>query len=139
MLTLHRGTAIIVVHSAPCTAPVGSVGGSEPAPSVSGMLRALNGPDDRQGRPSAYLVPWRVERIHESHPLVTNVGADTLDFVRVFVHAAGARPATESWGQMVPGETAELCLCEVDVDDAVVTIAWFRPCEGEEYVWRFVM
>jgi hypothetical protein len=38
---------------------------------------------------------------------------------------------------MLPGESAELCLCACDPDDVVATIAWFRPEDGGEYVWRF--
>lgn len=100
------------------------------------MFRAL-GPDDSP-RSLAYRVPWRVDRIYDTHPLVTNAGRTVLDFVRVFIeHPPGA--ATEHWGQMPPGATAELCLCDADPDDTIVTIAWFRPDDGEEYLWRFVM
>ena len=100
------------------------------------MLYALD-PDDTPSR--AYPVPWRVDRIHESHPLVTNASDTALDFVRVFIDTARTPAMTESWGQMMPGETAELCLCEVDPDNAVVTVAWFLPDTGTEYIWRFVM
>lgn len=100
------------------------------------MLRALD--PDESLPPTAYRVPWRVDRIYDRHPLVTNVGAVPLDFVRVFTDL-GATAATEHWGQMPPGDTAELCLCDADPDRTVVTIAWFRPDDGEEYLWRFVM
>lgn len=42
------------------------------------------------------------------------------------------------WGQVVPDEAIDLCLCAADADDVVVAIAWFRPVTGVEYVWRFV-
>ncbi len=100
------------------------------------MLRALE-PDESRPLP-AYPVPWRVDRLFGSHPLVTNVSDEPADFVRVFVES-GRDAATAHWGQLVPGETAELCLCDVDPDDATVTLAWFRPETGVEYVWRFVM
>lgn len=103
------------------------------------MLRALNAPDDRPRRPAAYRVPWSVQRVLDTHPLVTNAGSQALDVVRVFVHSGGAPPATESWGRVLPGETVEICLCAVDPGDAVVTIAWYRPDDGVEYVWRFVV
>lgn len=99
------------------------------------MLRALD-PDEPRP-PLAYRVPWRVDRADERHPLVTNSSPVTLDFVRVFTDAGPS--TTEHWGQMPPGDTAELCLCDADPDSAVVTIAWFRPDDGEEYLWRFVM
>ena len=38
---------------------------------------------------------------------------------------------------MMPGESAELCLCALDPDDCIVTVAWFRPHDGREYVWRY--
>jgi hypothetical protein len=101
------------------------------------MLRALNTPDGRPRRPRAYRVPWVVDRPFDLHPLVTNAGAQPADFVRVFIHAAGTAGTTEHWGQMLPGESAELCLC--DGSGAVVTIAWFRPEDGGEYVWRFAV
>lgn len=100
------------------------------------MLRALD-PDESRP-PLAYRVPWRVDRVYDRHPLVTNAGADAADFVRAFVDLGGAT-ATEHWGQMLPGDTAELCLCEADPDDTVVTLSWFRPDDGDEYIWRFVM
>lgn len=100
------------------------------------MLRAIE--PDEPLPPLAYRVPWRVDRIYDRHPLVTNAGAAALDFVRVFA-AHGTVSTTEHWGQMPPGDTAEMCLCDADPDDTVVTIAWFRPDDGEEYVWRFVM
>ncbi|WP_203579809.1 hypothetical protein [Microbacterium hibisci] len=100
------------------------------------MLRALD-PDDPRP-PLAYRVPWRVDCLYDRHPLVTNAGAVALDFVRVFVEH-GSMSTTEHWGQMPPGDTAELCLCEAEPDDTVVTLAWFRPDDGAEYLWRFVM
>lgn len=83
-------------------------------------------------------MPWRVDRIYDRHPLITNAGARTLDFVRAFIDLGGAT-TTEHWGQMLPGETSELCLCDADPDNTVVTLSWFRPDDGEEYLWRFVM
>lgn len=103
------------------------------------MLRALNAPDDRPRRPAAYRVPWRIDRLFESHPLVTNAGDEAAELVRVFVHDPDARPVIETWGTMLPGDTSEVCLCDVDLDDAVVTIAWFRPGDDDEFVWRFVL
>lgn len=100
------------------------------------MLRALD-PDEARP-PTAYRVPWRVERLDPRHPLVTNDSGAPVDFVRVFVDS-GRAAATEHWGQMLAGDTAELCLCDADLDEVLVTIAWFRPEDGVEYVWRFTM
>lgn len=108
------------------------------------MLRAIT--DDDCPPPAAYRVPWRVERLRGPHPIVINEGAAAADFVRVFV--ATSRPLrdladtspdvdTLHWGQMLPGESAELCLCACDPDSVSATIAWFRPDDGTEYVWRF--
>ena len=99
------------------------------------MLRVL----DPEDRPSAYRVPWRVDRVYDTHPLVTNASTSAVDFVRVFVDSGRFAPETELWGQMLPGETAELCLCDHDPADVVVTLGWFRPETGLEYVWRFVL
>jgi hypothetical protein len=99
------------------------------------MLRVL----DPEDLPSAYRVPWRVDRAYDTHPLVTNAGDSAVDFVRVFVDSGRFAPETEFWGQMLPGETAELCLCDHDPADVVVTLGWFRPETGVEYVWRFVV
>jgi hypothetical protein len=77
--------------------------------------------------------------VYGTHPLITNDGSTAVDFVRVFVSTARFAPDTEFWGQMLPGETAELCLCDHDPDDVVVTLGWFRPETGVEYVWRFVV
>ena len=99
-------------------------------------------PRGARSRERAYLVPWHVERLHDSHSLVPNAGATPLDVVRVFVHigadhGGGGRVETHLWGGMMPGESAELCLCALDPDDCVVTVAWFRPHDGREYVWRY--
>jgi hypothetical protein len=88
---------------------------------------------------SAYPVPWRVDRVYSTHPLVTNVGGRALDFVRVIVASTRSSPETEFWGQMLPGETGELCLCAHDPGDVLVTLSWFRPEAGLEYVWRCVV
>ncbi|GAA5150917.1 hypothetical protein GCM10025768_16630 [Microbacterium pseudoresistens] len=70
--------------------------------------------------------------------MLTN-GARPLDFVRVFT-GEGVGPArTRLWGRVRAGEQLEICLCDVDRDDVVLTIAWFRPGDGLEYVWRFVV
>lgn len=99
------------------------------------MLR-LVGPEQS---PPAYRVPWRVDRVYDAHPLVTNASDNAVDFVRVFVDGDHDGPEMEFWGQMLPGETAELCLCDHDPEDVVVTLSWFRPETGAEYVWRFVV
>ncbi|MET0811516.1 MAG: hypothetical protein ABWY03_00585 [Microbacterium sp.] len=99
------------------------------------MLRALE-PDD--GPRPAYLVPWHVDRADPRHPVVVNSGLDPADFVRLLVDGPDIA-VTEHWGQLLPAETIELCLCDVDTDDLVVTLAWFRPTTGEEYCWRFVL
>ena len=100
------------------------------------MLRAFD--PDEPLPPLAYRVPWRVDRVYDRHPLITNASAATLDFVRVFTDD-GVAQTTEHWGQMPAGDTAELCLCDADPDDTVVTVAWFRPDDGAEYLWKFVM
>ncbi|KDA06177.1 hypothetical protein DC31_12600 [Microbacterium sp. CH12i] len=46
---------------------------------------------------------------------------------------------TQLWGQVLPAERIELCLCAADIDEVVVTLAWFRQADGLEYVWRFVV
>lgn len=99
------------------------------------MLRALE--PGETPPPSSYPIPWRVEHGAPSHPVVVNKSRDPLDFVRVFVDAPRFVPETELWGQMLPGDAVQLCLCDLDPDDAVVTLAWFRADTGEEYIWRF--
>jgi hypothetical protein len=88
---------------------------------------------------SAYRVPWRVHRAERAHPMVVNGGAEPVDFVRVFHEDPGVGIVTDLWGQVLPAERLELCLCSADLDDVVVTMAWFRPDDGLEYVWRFVV
>ena len=100
------------------------------------MLRALD-PDEARP-PTAYRVPWRIDRSDPRHPLVTNDGGSPVDSVRVFLES-GRSAVTEHWGRMQPGETGELCLCDADPDDILVTVAWFRPEGGEEYLWRFTV
>jgi hypothetical protein len=100
------------------------------------MLRALDSDEPRP--PLAYRVPWRVDRVYDRHPLVTNAGPAAVDLVRVLIdHGSGS--ATEHWGRMPAGDTAELCLCDADPGDTTVTIAWVRPENGVEYLWNFAM
>ncbi|MFF5627299.1 hypothetical protein [Microbacterium sp. LWH10-1.2] len=87
--------------------------------------------------PSAYRVPWHVSRADPAHPLVINHAAEPADFVRVFRDDAG-RDRTQLWGQVLPAEQIEVCLCAADLDEVIVTVAWFRQADGLEYVWRFV-
>ncbi|MFC4138849.1 MULTISPECIES: hypothetical protein [unclassified Microbacterium] len=87
----------------------------------------------------AYRVPWRVLRDERAHPVVVNGGDEPVDFVRVFHDVPATGIVTDLWGQVLPAERLELCLCAADLDDVVVTLAWFRPDDGLEYVWRFVV
>lgn len=101
------------------------------------MLRLLDTDESRP--PPAYRVPWGVDRSGGAHALIANESTVALDFVRVFLDVDGVSVGTQLWGQMLPGEKSELCLCDVDLDRVVVTLAWFRPENGLEYVWRFVL
>ena len=89
--------------------------------------------------PPAYRVPWYVCRDDAAHPVVINHGEEAADFVRVFHEGATGSDRTRLWGRVRPAERIELCLCAADLDAVVVTIAWFRPLDGLEYVWRFVV
>ena len=94
------------------------------------MLRLLSASDSRP-----YRVPWTVDRTDERHPRVTNEAAEPADFVRVF----RSDGPTEHWGQVLPAETLELCLCGADLASLTVTLAWYRWSSDEEYCWRFVL
>lgn len=89
--------------------------------------------------PYAYRVPWHVSRDDSAHPVVTNRSAEAADFVRVFRGDRDGHDTTQLWGQVLPAERMELCLCAADLDEVVVTLAWFRQTDGLEYVWRFVV
>ncbi|BDZ37752.1 hypothetical protein GCM10025863_03660 [Microbacterium suwonense] len=71
--------------------------------------------------------------------MVMNAGKEPVDFVKVLRSDADDGRLVELWGQVLPSETIELCLCDGDLDELVVTIAWFRQHDGLEYVWRFVV
>jgi hypothetical protein len=86
----------------------------------------------------SYPVPWSVDRRDRTHPIVAN-RAGTVDFVRVFARTTQDPGRTQLWGQVRLGEQLEICLCDTDIDDVVITLAWFRPDDGLEYVWRFVV
>lgn len=88
--------------------------------------------------PVAYRVPWSIRRTDPSHPVVTNDSAESADFVRI-VRDDGGGEGIQLWGQVLPSEDIELCLCATDLDEVIVTLAWFRPTDGLEYVWRFVV
>lgn len=100
------------------------------------MLHPLN-PSDAVP-PTAYRVPWKILRDDSAHPVVINHGREPADFVRVFRDDLTGAERTQLWGQVLPTERMELCLCAADLDEVVVTLAWFRPSDGLEYVWRFV-
>lgn len=89
--------------------------------------------------PKAYCVPWVVTRSDRAHPLVLNAGLEPVDFVKVMRSDASPADLVDLWGQVLPAETIELCLCDSGQEDVVVTIAWFRQYDGLEYVWRFVV
>nr|WP_274638118.1 hypothetical protein [Microbacterium bovistercoris] len=82
-------------------------------------------------------VPWMVDRLYDTHPVVTNVSAEPLDFVRVLITGGRRAPGMTHWGQMLPGESAELCLCEHELDRTLVTLTWFQPGGGDELIWHF--
>jgi len=89
--------------------------------------------------PAAYRVPWHVVRDDPAHPAVVNLGTEPVDFVRVFRDDVEQRNVVDVWGQVLPAERIDLYLCASDIDEVVVTIAWFRQSDGLEYVWRFVL
>lgn len=95
--------------------------------------------DSSSSHPPAYRVPWAIIRDDRTHPTVMNTGAEAVDFVRVFRDDVDHHSLVDLWGQVLPAETIELCLCASDPDEVVVTIAWFRQEDGLEYVWRFVV
>jgi len=94
---------------------------------------------NRPVRPLAHRVPWVVIRSDRTHPVVMNGSSDPVDFVTVLRSDAGEGPRVELWGQVLPSETIELCLCPPGEDDVVVTLTWFRHWDGLEYVWHFVV
>ncbi|MFD5226852.1 hypothetical protein ACFWHT_14645 [Microbacterium sp. NPDC058342] len=89
-------------------------------------------------RPTAYCVPWVVTRRDHTHPIVMNAGREPVDFVKVMRGDAVGGELVDLWGQVLPGETVEICLCDSGDEELVLTIAWFRQHDGLEYVWRFV-
>lgn len=99
------------------------------------MLHPTDTP--RPPQPPAYGVPWVVTRTDRTHPVITNAGLEPVDFVKVLRSDAPA-DLVELWGQMLPAEAIEMCLCGSNLDEVVITIAWFRQHDGLEYVWRFV-
>lgn len=82
-------------------------------------------------------MPWRVTRRPPTHPVLTNAGDARADHVRVFTLPAPRAGHRERFGSVHPGEAIEICLCGLDLDSTVVTVAWFQ--RGGEYVWRFVL
>lgn len=98
------------------------------------MLRVVTPSDSPP--PASYPVPWTVSRAPD-HPRVVNTSGDRLEFVRVFVEAPMGR-RTDHWGPVLPGEGIDVCLSGCDPDEAVITVAWFRPGSNLEYCWRFV-
>lgn len=88
---------------------------------------------------TSYGVPWVVTRKDPAHPVVMNAGIEPVDFVKVLRSDASSVDLVDLWGQVLPAESIEMCLCDSDLDDVVVTIAWFRQRDGLEYVWRFVV
>lgn len=105
-------------------------------PTVALMLRPIDPSDPSSSR--AYRVPWLIGRSEPTHPVVVNASVESADFVRVFRDDQSSE-GTQLWGQVLPSEDIELCLCAADLDEVVVTLAWFRPTDGLEYVWRFVV
>ncbi|MBS1905727.1 MAG: hypothetical protein JST33_03980 [Actinobacteria bacterium] len=101
------------------------------------MTRSADPPAPRYPELS-YPVPWDVDRRDRTHPMVTNLGA-TVQFARAFARTSHDPGRTLMWGHVKHGDQMEVCLCDTDVDDVVVTLAWFRPEDGQEYIWRFVV
>lgn len=101
------------------------------------MLRPID--PTEQPSPPAYRVPWHIVRTDPVHPVVVNESRDAADFVRVFRDDDQSADQSQLWGQVLPSERIELCLCAADIDRVVVTLAWFRQADGLEYVWRFVV
>ncbi len=89
--------------------------------------------------PPSYRVPWRVRRDDPRHPSVWNSGSEVAEFVRVYRDDRPSEADSGLYGHIAPGEQFEVCLCGADLDAVIVTVLWFRPSDGWEYLWRFVM
>lgn len=89
--------------------------------------------------PPPYAVPWLVARTDRTHSVITNAGLEPVDFVKVMRSDASSVDLVDLWGQVLPTEAIELCLCGSRLEGVVVTIAWFRQHDGLEYVWRFAV
>jgi hypothetical protein len=86
-------------------------------------------------RPTAYRVPWRVERSAEPHYRIRNVGEDTLRGVTVSVFGTSrfrvAAPAV-----VHPGGAIHAAASGPDpARDTIVVVRWFAP-DGAEYLWQ---
>jgi hypothetical protein len=101
------------------------------------MLRAVDSAE--RPRPAPYRVPWHVNRDDPAHPLLRNESADQAEYVRVYVTDGTGPPGIATWGRVRPGEARELCLCDRDLDDTTITIAWFLPDDDREWAWSFVV
>lgn len=101
------------------------------------MIRSAPSPPSHRAE-AAYAVPWSIDRRDRKHPVICNDGTE-IRFVRLFWGGCAEPGRTQLWGRVGPGERREVCLCGTDVDDTVITLAWFRPEDGLEYVWRFVV
>ncbi|WOF21716.1 hypothetical protein N8K70_09970 [Microbacterium betulae] len=97
------------------------------------MLTILDG----ARTPPAYRVPWHVDRSDAPHPRVSNIASEPVDVVRAFIMDDTSPPMSERWGLVLPGEVCELCLCDRELASVIVSLAWFRPGEDAEYLWRF--
>ncbi|ROQ38405.1 hypothetical protein EDF46_2041 [Frondihabitans sp. PhB188] len=86
--------------------------------------------------PSAYAVPFWVDRTDEPHVYrLVNLGDEPVRGVRVTLLGSGHLVPVDP-RPLPPGRTLTLTLLAVDSRDSIAVVRWFRP-DGDEYVWRF--
>lgn len=84
-------------------------------------------------------LPWHVNRDDPHHPIVSYTGTGEARAVRLFVRDACACDATIRLGRVTRGERGRVCLCGVDIESALMSLAWIDGSGGDEYLWRFTV
>lgn len=85
--------------------------------------------------PSAYLVPFRLDRDRAPAYLLSNDGTEELRGISLTLLGAGVLLAGIP-SRLQPGDDIEFTLRGDDLArNTVVIVRWFRPWGGE-YLWR---
>lgn len=99
----------------------------------------LNTPEPIDSPHDDYLGPWNLHRCDPRHPVIANISAQPVQFVRATYRSPIDRlDRLQMLGTIEPNIEFNLCFCDEPPGPPIeVTLSWFGPESVFEQSWTF--